>query len=208
MIALEPPFRLARPADGAVLARLVNEAGEGLPLAIWQGLAAAGDDPWEIGARRQTARAAEGQIVALDEGAGAVAALTGYRIDTARPIGADMPAQFRPLQALENRAVPSWYVNVLATLAAHRGRGLGRSLLALAARIARAEGLGRLSLIVAGHNDGARRLYAREGFVEIAREPMVGGGRAPTGRDWILMLKDLATTGGATASGEPTRDGA
>ena len=39
MIRLEPPLRVASEADAKALADLVNFAGEGLPLYIWEGLA-------------------------------------------------------------------------------------------------------------------------------------------------------------------------
>lgn len=190
MIPLSPPLRLAREDDAAVLARLVNYAGEGMPLHLWTGMAGPGEDPWEIGARRQARRAAEGQVVVIDEGSGPVAGLTGYRVDGAAPLD-DLPPLFRPLQELENLAVPSWYVNVLASLPEARGRGLGTRLLRVAEEIARAEGLGRLSIIVADENEGACRLYRREGYAEAARRPIAKDGWPGRGSDWILLLRAL-----------------
>ncbi|GIL01938.1 MAG: hypothetical protein BroJett030_18370 [Alphaproteobacteria bacterium] len=192
MIDLEPPFRLATAADAPVLAELVNHAGEGLPEYIWSTLAGPGEDPWEFGRRRQAQRAERGEVVVIDEGTGAVASLTGYPI-AARPgpIADDLPALFRPLQELENLAPSTWYVNVLAALPHHRGRGLGSALLALAERIAAAERLSGLSLIVADNNAGGRRLYARSGYRERARRPMVKEGWVTRGSEWILMVKTL-----------------
>ena len=55
-----------------------------------------------------------------------MASLTGYVIGPdPEPIGADFPALFRPLQELENQALDSWYVNVLACYPEHRGEGPG-----------------------------------------------------------------------------------
>jgi ribosomal protein S18 acetylase RimI-like enzyme len=48
---------------------------------------------------------------------------------------------------------------------AHRRRGLGRALLDAAAAEARARGARRLTLRVLAHNEPARRLYERAGFV-------------------------------------------
>ncbi len=192
MIPLAPPFRPATDADAAALAELVNFAGHGLPLHFWTLAAAPGQDPWEIGRARQTARAAQGQIVVIDEGAGAIAALTGYPIGPApEEPGADTPALFRPLLELEALAPDSWYVNVLACQPAHRGRGLGGQLLALAERLAAAEGLARMSVIVADDNPGAARLYARHGYADVARRPCVRDGWRTGTRDWVLMTKDL-----------------
>ena len=80
MIPLMPPFRIATEADARALAALVNFAGEGLPLYLWQGMAEAGEDPWAIGRKRQAQKAREGQIVVADFGQGAVAGLTGYAV--------------------------------------------------------------------------------------------------------------------------------
>ena len=170
MIRLEPPLRVATEADARELADLVNFAGEGLPLHIWTGLAAAGEEPWEIGRNRQRDKARDGQIVVVDSGEGAVASLTGYAIGAdPEPVGDDMPALFRPLQELENQALDSWYVNVLACYPEYRGQGYGSLLLKAAEAIARDTGLRRMSVIVADTNTGARRLYERHGYREIAR---------------------------------------
>jgi ribosomal protein S18 acetylase RimI-like enzyme len=192
VIPLPPPFRAARPGDGPALAALMNAAGEGIPLSVWSAMAGPGGDPWALGAGRLEARAAErGGIVVADEGAGPVAALIGNPIGPApeRP-GPDAPARFAPLMELEAEAAESWYVNALAALPEHRGRGFGTRLLGVAEAIAAEAGLGRLSLIVSSANAGARRLYARLGFHETARRPKAGPDAAD-GADWILMLRDL-----------------
>ncbi|MGK9337970.1 N-acetyltransferase family protein [Sinorhizobium meliloti] len=156
MIRLEPPLRVATEADARALADLVNFAGEGLPLYIWEGLAKDEQEPWEVGCARQIEKLREGQIVVVDFGDGAVASLTGYPIGSEpKPIGDDFPALFRPLQELENRALESWYVNVLACYPEYRGQGLGSRLLTIAEQIAREEALRRMSVIVANNNAGA-----------------------------------------------------
>jgi ribosomal protein S18 acetylase RimI-like enzyme len=191
MIPLAPPLRRAVAADGPVLAKLIVEAGEGLPLVVWREMAEPGEDIWAVGARRQAAKAEEGRIVVVDEGAGAVAGLTGYAIG-AEPAPLDVvPPLFQPLQELENLALESWYVNVLAALPEERGRGWGTLLLGVAEDIARAEGLSRISLIVSAENVGARRLYERRGFSETARRAMVTEGWREAASDWILMIKPL-----------------
>ena len=53
MIDLKPPIRRATAADAAALAELFNFAGEGLPLYLWRQRARDGEDPWEIGRKRQ-----------------------------------------------------------------------------------------------------------------------------------------------------------
>ena len=196
MISLEPPLRHATEKDAAALADLVNFAGEGLPLHVWRGLAKPGEDPWEIGRARQAAKARAGQIVVVDLGEGAVAALTGYAIG-AEPaaIDEDTPAMFQPLLELENEALASWYVNVLACYPEHRGQGHGSRLLRLAERIARDAGLRRMSVIVASDNAGARRLYERHGYSETASRPCVKQGWESTTDRWVLLMKTLESDG-------------
>jgi ribosomal protein S18 acetylase RimI-like enzyme len=190
MIPLERPFRLANRQDAKALADLVNFAGEGLPYYVWSQMAEDGEDPWEIGRNRQESKAEEGQIVVVDTGNGAIAGLTGYAIGhEPEPIPEDLPVLFRPLLELENLALGSWYVNVLACYPQHRGQGHGTRLLELAERIAAADGLNLMSVIVASNNAGAKRLYERQGYNEAARQPCVRDGWETDADEWVLLIK-------------------
>jgi len=192
MIPLEYPFRLATPDDASALADLVDFAGEGLPHHLWTQLAQADQDPWEIGRSRQAARAREGQIVVADCGQGAIASLTGYAIGAQpMPIGVDMPGLLRPLQELENLVLKSWYVNVLACYPRYRGMGYGTQLLGLAERIATGANLDEMSIIVACDNAGARRLYERLGYREVARRACIRDGWQTETKAWVLLTKKL-----------------
>lgn len=188
-------FRPATRGDAAVLAELVNDAGQGLPLYLWEQMKEPGESAWDVGRRRaardEGAFSWRNAIVIECEGE-AAGCLIGYGIAAApEPIPDDFPVMFRPLQALENLAPGSWYVNVLAVLPVFRNRGFGRRLLARAEEIARAERRGGMSLIVADANAGARRLYERVGYREAARRPMVKEGWAGEGRHWLLLTKPL-----------------
>ncbi|WP_366655641.1 GNAT family N-acetyltransferase [Fodinicurvata sp. EGI_FJ10296] len=192
MIELKTPFRPATEADAQQLADLVNFAGEGLPLYIWESMAEKDQDPWDVGRSRQAAKAREGEIIVMDFGAGAVAGLTGYAIGAQpTPVGEDLPPLFRPMVELENRALDSWYINVLACYPEYRGRGIGSQLLHLAERIAQDQGMRRMSLIVASNNSGARRLYERNDYSETARLPCVKEGWKSDADDWVLLTKPL-----------------
>src|SRR5438874_9191057 len=59
----------------------------------------------------------------------------------------------------------AWVYNV-SVVASHRGKGVGALLMAHAEAYARQLGYRSLGLMVAVHNHGARRLYARLGFAE------------------------------------------
>jgi hypothetical protein len=48
------PFRRAVVEDAPVLAELVNAAGDGLPLYLWEKMAALGESAWDVGSRRAT----------------------------------------------------------------------------------------------------------------------------------------------------------
>jgi ribosomal protein S18 acetylase RimI-like enzyme len=195
--APEPPFFAATPDDADVLAELVNMAGEGLPLYLWQRMAGPGESGWDVGrarARREDGAFSYRNAVVLRDGdapaGAAVACLIGYDVpDEPVAIGADMPAMFVPLQELENRAPGTWYVNVLATLPARRGRGLGSLLLDYAEAHARAAGRRGLSIIVDDANEGARRLYEARGCREAGRRPIVKEDWACPGTDWVLLVK-------------------
>jgi len=189
---LKPPFRAATAEDAAELAELINFASDGLSMHVWKGLAAEGEDPWAVGHRRMAAKAAEGTIIVVDYGNGAVAGLIGYATGSdPEPIGEDVPGVFRPLIELENAAPDSWYVNAIACFPEVRGIGVGTSLLNLAEDFARSAGLRRMSVIVANGNAGARRLYERKGYREAARRPCVPGGWETSATEWVLLIKDL-----------------
>jgi ribosomal protein S18 acetylase RimI-like enzyme len=184
----EPTLRPARPEDAPDLVRLVEVASEGLASYVWAGMAAPGEDAVAVGLRR----------VARDEGAfswrnammaeidGAVAgALVTYRIaEVPEPLDG-IPPIFRPLQALENLAPGTQYVNVLATYPEFRRRGVGRRLMVEAERLAAGA---TLSLIVSAANTTARRLYQAIGYEEVAREPFPAEWMDGKGT-WVLMLR-------------------
>ena len=96
-------------------------ASEGLASAFWAGMAAPGETPLEVGTRR--AGGEEGGFswrnAVMAEVDGQVAgALVTYQVrDAPEPLDA-LPAIFRPLQALENRA--------LGSAVRERGRDLSR----------------------------------------------------------------------------------
>ena len=190
----QPVIRPATLADAAAMAELVNMAGEGMPLYLWARMAEPGQDPWDVGRRRAeretgsfsyrnaTMLAAEGRVVAC---------LVGYTLpDAPDPIDCDtMPAMFVPLQELENIACGTWYVNVLATYPRYRGQGFGTKLLGLADEIAGKAGRNGLSLIVSDGNVGARRLYERCGYSQVATRPMVKEDWETAGQNWVLLVK-------------------
>jgi ribosomal protein S18 acetylase RimI-like enzyme len=190
-----PPELALRPArreDAADMARLVDLASEGMAAFLWARMAEPGEDPFAVGARR--AARDEGAFswrnaVVAEVGGVVGGLLVAYRIgDEPQPVD-EQPAMFRPLQLLENQALGSHYVNVLATYPAQRRRGVATRLLEEAER----QGFDApaLSLIVANANAGARRLYEAFGFEAVAEEAIVRDGWVTTSDRWVLMLKPL-----------------
>jgi ribosomal protein S18 acetylase RimI-like enzyme len=96
---------------------------------------------------------------------------------------------------LEAKAPGSWYVNVLATFPEFRRRGLGMALLDIAEQKAREAEAPALSVIVAGENERAARLYKAAGYQISAAEPIFAYPGCPHGGDWVLMVKALAAPG-------------
>jgi ribosomal protein S18 acetylase RimI-like enzyme len=189
------PLRSGTLEDTAVLAELINYAGEGLPLYLWGKMAEPGETAWQVG-RRRAARD-QGSFsyrnaTMIDHEGECAGCLMGYEIpDLPEPIGDDMPAMFVPLQELENLAPGTWYVNVLAVRPHFRGLGLGTRLLAFADETGRALGKRGMSIIVSDANRGARRLYERCGYRELASRPMVKENWQNEGRNWVLLTKKL-----------------
>ncbi|MFM9845927.1 MAG: N-acetyltransferase family protein [Hyphomicrobiaceae bacterium] len=195
MTPLRPPFRQATPSDAAVLAELVNYAGEGMPLYLWEKMAGPGETAWDVGrkrAARDTGSFSYRNAVVIEHAGRCAGSLIGYAIPAeAVPIGSDMPPMFVPLQELENLAPSTWYVNVLAVVPEVRGHGLGSQLLDLADETGRAQGLRGMSVIVSDTNAGARRLYERHGYRLAATRTKVKEGWQNEGREWVLLTKDL-----------------
>ena len=181
--------------DVPVLAQLVNYAGEGMPLYFWERMAESGENGWDVGrqrAGRETGGFSYRNATIIEHDGIAAGALIGYKIgETPESIGPDMPAMFVPLQELENLALSTWYVNVLAILPEYRDLGFGSRLLARADEIGAELGMNGMSVIVADNNTGANRLYQRFGYTEIARRPMVKGDWISKGKEWVLLTKKI-----------------
>jgi len=199
MVELASPFRCATPADAPAMAELVHFASEGLALYLWTRMAGPGGDPWAVG--RERAEREQGGFsfrnTILIELEGRVAAgLIGYPLpDTLDPPPDNPPAMFVPLNELEDLVPGTWYVNVLAAYPQHRGKGHGTALLGVAEQLARDTRRRGMSIIVADTNTGARRLYERCGYREVASRRMVKEDWQHPGTNFVLLAKRLAEAG-------------
>jgi ribosomal protein S18 acetylase RimI-like enzyme len=170
-------------------------AGDGLPLALWQAMAQAGEDPLALG-RQRARRNGGGYSYTRAEMALVGEAIAGGIIDYGLgpepdPITPETPPLIVPLNELENLVCGSWYVNILAVKPDWQRRGIGRLLLDAAERRARQHGRGLLSIIVADANRPARGLYAAHGFGTMAARRMSKQGWNGPGETWLLLTKTL-----------------
>lgn len=195
MLVETPSTDAARKDEAPVLADLIVIAGDGLPLVHWDDLRQGAETALEVG-RSRAARDTGGfsyrnaDVVRRD--GQVISAIVSYPVTDLTPKAGLLKARplFQPLIALENLAVPSWYINALATLPDARGSGAATALLRTAAAKARKAGFGRLSLIT-GDINPARRLYERLGFRCTAHRPIFKDGWRYGGTRWLLYIKDL-----------------
>jgi len=189
-------IRRARRDDARAVAELFSIASDGVAEYLWSTFQA--DHPGlsliEIGARRyarentpfsyQHCRVAEagGRVVGM---------VHGFVMPPADPDAetGNVDPVLAPYAALE---VPgSFYISAIALLPGFRGQGIGARFLEMARDAARAQGCPQLSLGVFDANDGARRLYARHGFREIARATVVPHALIHVTGEVILMVADV-----------------
>lgn len=186
-------IRAAKATDAGHLVRFINMAADDLPLHFWKKSVGADGDPMAFGAERAARETGNFSFrnAALAEIGGEVAGcLLGYPADAEPgPIAPDTPAIFVPLLELEALAPGSWYLNVLATYDAFRGKGCGSTLLAHAEAVARQAGLATISLIAADTHQDALRLYRAKGYAEVARRAVVKGDWHVEASEWILFTK-------------------
>lgn len=188
-------IRAATAADAEHLVRYINMAADDLPLHFWRKSVGPDGDPLAYGRERAARETGNFSFrnAWLAEVDGTVAAcLLGYPAeDDPAPIDPDTPPIFVPLIELENLAPGSWYLNVLATDPAFRGKGLGSALLAHAESVTRASGRDTVSLIAADTHIDALSLYRAKGYAEVARRPVVKGDWVVDASEWILFTKPL-----------------
>lgn len=189
--------RPARPDDCGEIARLFLIASDGLAEYIWSRIAPVGAPLLEVGRRRYAREGVDFSyqncLVAEQDGR-VVAMVHSYpmlpREETASGSGERLDPVLQPYAELEDPG--SLYVAGLAVYPEHRGRSLGRRLLAEVRARAETFGLPRVSLICFEHNERAMQLYRRLGFVEVDRRPVVPHPCLPYGEgDALLLVRGL-----------------
>ncbi len=188
-------IRRATASDAAHLVRFINMAADDLPLHFWRKSVGVAGDALAYGlerAMRETGSFSFRNAWLAEIGGEVAACLLGYATEESpQPIEPGTPAIFVPLLELEALAPGSWYLNVLATYEAFRGRGLGSALLAHAEAVARPAGHSSISLIAEDTHLDALRLYAAKGYREVARRAVVKADWEVAAAEWILFSKPL-----------------
>lgn len=193
-----PPMDLRRATvnDADTMAKLINIAGEGLPVYLWQDMIEGDETAWDVGRRR--AKRDEGGFSYRNTTLGVgeyqvMGALIDYALPNAfDPIDpTEIPAMFLPLLELESLAPGSWYINVLAVFPPFRNRGVGSELIRAAERNAMNARKQTISLIASDGNPGAIRLYERHGYIQRAKRAMVKEDWENPGKNWILLIKQF-----------------
>ena len=191
---LAAPYRRAKSEDAPKIAELFNIASHGLSLYLWAKLAGTGESPWDVGRERARRGIVAYRNTIVREAGGSIAAcLNGYPLHDSPQANAheNVPIMLAPMHELENIMHGSWFVNLLATYPEHRGKGYGTELLRIAEMLARDAQCAGLSLVVSDGNTGALRLYERNGYVEHATRSIVKEKWEHSGKNWVLLVKDL-----------------
>lgn len=187
-------FRPAGREECRTIARLYSISSDGLADYIWTTLAKPGEDILDVGERRYSNEellfSYKNCIVAEYQG-GIVGMLVAFPMYLPEgPNAANEPDPVLvPYAKLEKDS--SYYIMGVAVFPEYRGKGIGTRFLELAEGKALGYGLSQLSLIVFEQNEGAKRLYERHGFYEIAREAVVPHGLIHHTGYALLMVKDL-----------------
>ena len=186
-------FRPARKEECRNVAELFRIASEGVADYIWSKIAEEGEDILEIGAKRYEDEDSlfcyKNCIIAeIDaEVAGMLVAFPMY-VDPEKDFSESDPVLL-PYEKLEEDN--SYYICAVALFEKYRGKGIGSKFMDIAENKAREDGFNKLSLLVFEKNTGAKRLYERLGYVEVAREPTVPHPLIHYTGDVILMVKYL-----------------
>jgi ribosomal protein S18 acetylase RimI-like enzyme len=185
-------FRPAEKSDCRTIASLYSISSDGVADYIWTKLAQPGEDLLDVGQRRYER---ENSLFSYQNCTLATQAETIVGMLVAFPMFVDETAApeedpvLAPYSKLEDDN--SYYVCGVAVFPEYRNRGIGTQLMKLAETQAIAKGVTNLSLIVFEQNVGAKRLYDRLGYRELAREAIVPHPLIHFTGDAILMVKQM-----------------
>jgi len=184
-------IRPARKSECRRIAELYRISSDGIADYIWTKLSPPGEDILDVGRRRYEREGTpfsyeNCKLVELEDSV--VGMLVAFPMEVDEEYEETDPI-LAPYGVLEEDQ--SYYICGMAVDEKHRGKGIGTMLLEEAERTGKRLGFAKLSLIVFEQNDRARRLYARHGFVEARRHPVVPHPLIHYTGDALLMVKSV-----------------
>jgi len=192
-------FRAAVGGDCRRIAELVRIASEGVTDYLWSTLAPEypGMALIEVGAIRysdeESVFSYKNCVVAEHDGE-VIGLLLSFPVEVESGASSGEPVD--PVLEPYSMEVPgSFYICSLAVLPESRGLGIGRKMLDIARERARERGLDTLSLLVFEQNQGACRLYEREGFALVDRAQVVPHELIHYTGDVLLMAAEARRNG-------------
>jgi ribosomal protein S18 acetylase RimI-like enzyme len=169
----------------------IREAWERVrsPSETWRdrGLSELADPNCEIGYSRFVVAELNGRMAAM--------VLLNFVGDTTPLDPRREPPEQAGAVALIKLSDRSVFIREIAVAEWARGRGIARTLLALAERLAVSHKLGRVTLIVNDSNGPAHKLYLAEDFKAVASQPSIGHPAFDDGSMLVLMQKMVSPTG-------------
>jgi len=187
-------FSPATRSDCRAIASLYSISSDGVADYIWTNLAGPGEKILDVGQRRyereDTVFSYKNCVVVKkeNENVGMLVAFPMFAEESTDDN--DIDPVLAPYSKLE--CDNSFYICGMAVFPEYRGKGIGTQLLELAEEHAREKGFHKLSLIVFEQNTGAKRLYERSGYHEVAREPVVPHPLIHYSGDALMMVKNIA----------------
>ena len=182
-----------RPAtrdDAENIARLADIAGEGFPTAIWESTADQGRSAFAVGADKAASDTGifSWTHATMAEIDGEVAGMSvSYLLaNTPEIIDEQTHPMYRPMIMLENEALETRYVSMLATFPTYHKSGVALALLNHEERLPGPNGMSR---ITSDHNVAARDFLVERGFREAAVVPAIKINWDSPLTSWHLMRK-------------------
>jgi ribosomal protein S18 acetylase RimI-like enzyme len=184
-------FRPAKKSECRTIATLYSISSDGVADYVWSKLARPGEDILDVGQRRyeqEESVFSYKNCVVATVAEEVIGMLVAFLMKVEASTGAGDPV-LAPYNRLEED--DSYYICGMSLFPQYRARGIGTKLLALAEEQAKAKELAKLSLIVFEQNVKAKRLYERQGYKEVAREPVVPHKLIHYTGDALLMVKNV-----------------
>jgi len=187
-------FRPAKKEECRTIASLYSISSDGVADYIWTKLAQPGEDLMDVGQRRYEQEDSvfsykNCTVAVLDEKVIGMAVAFPMSVDK-NTAPSDIDPVLAPYSKLEEDN--SYYICGLCLFPEYRGQGIGTKMVALGEAQAKEKGFNKVSLIVFEQNEGAKKLYERDGYNEVAREPVVPHKLIHYTGDAVLMVKHLA----------------